>query len=135
ALTDYEVASELSFLLTGSTPDEELWSTASQGRFSTQQDYEREATRLLASQAAKDSLRTFLHQWLATDQLATISKDTSLYPLFSVSLAASMSSELDQFFDDVLWAGQGTLRELFSSDRSFADERLGSLYGVNGGSR
>jgi hypothetical protein len=135
ALTDYEVASELSFLLTGSAPDDELWSAAAQGRLSTQQDYEREAARLLASQAAKDSLRTFLHQWLATDQLATISKDTSLYPLFSVSLAASMSSELDRFFDDVLWAGQGTLRELFSSDRSFADERLGWLYGVNGGSR
>jgi hypothetical protein len=129
-LTDYEVASELSFLLTGSMPDEELWTAVQQGRFRTRQDHSREAARLLATGGAKASLRAFLHQWLATDQLATISKDTNVYPSFSPAISASMASELDQFFDAVLWAGDGSLRELFTSSKSFVDAKLAELYGV-----
>jgi hypothetical protein len=129
-LTDYEVASELSFLLTGSMPDDDLWAAVQGGAFSTLQDYDREATRLLATPSARDSLRAFLHQWLATDQLATVSKDPTIYPAFGPSMAASMATELNQFFDQVLWSGQGSLRELFSSNQSFADATLGKLYGV-----
>lgn len=129
-LTDYEVASELSFLLTGSSPDDELWNTVRAGSFKTSADYRREAERLLASSGARDTLRAFLHQWLATDRLAGLTKDLTAYPSFSPALAASMSSELDQFFDAVLWQGQGSLRELFTSSQSFADAGLGQLYGV-----
>jgi hypothetical protein len=111
-------------------PDDELWAAVQQGRFSTLDDHEREAARLLQTQGAKDSLRTFLHQWLATNQLATIGKDTSVYPSFNPAMAASMKSELDQFFDAVLWAGEGSLRELFSSNQSFADANLAALYGM-----
>ncbi|HXK17681.1 MAG TPA: DUF1592 domain-containing protein, partial [Polyangiaceae bacterium] len=129
-LTDYEVASELSFLLTGSSPDDALWSAVSLGHFQSSDDYLREATRLLASPGARDTLRAFLQQWLATDRLASLTKDAGVYPSFSAELATSMSTELDRFFDDVLWHGSGSLRELFTSSQSFVDPNLGQLYGV-----
>jgi hypothetical protein len=129
-LTDYEVASELSFLLTGSIPDATLWDAVAHGRFTTVADYQREARRLLASPAAKAAMRTFLHEWLATDRLAVVSKDPHFYPTFSPAMVASMSTELDDFFDDVLWSGRGSLRELFVSERSFVDATLAQLYGL-----
>ncbi|MBV9949548.1 MAG: DUF1595 domain-containing protein, partial [Myxococcales bacterium] len=42
-LTDYEVASELSFLLTGTIPDDALWTAIGAGRFRTADDRVREA--------------------------------------------------------------------------------------------
>lgn len=129
-LTDYEVASQLSFLLTGSMPDDPLWTAVTQGHFTTAADYHREAARLLLTPAARDTLRSFMHQWLATNRTATLSKDSGFYPGFSQTLADSMGSELDRFYDNVLWNGSGSLRELFTSNQSFVDENLGPLYGV-----
>jgi hypothetical protein len=129
-MTDYEVASELSFLLTSSIPDSELWAAVQQGRFDTIDDYARESARLLTKPGAKAALRAFLHQWLGTDLLGTLGKDATFYPSFDPSMAASMTSDLDQFFDSVLWTGTASLRELFTSNLSFADTQLGRLYGV-----
>ena len=132
-LTDYEVATELSFLLTGSLPDSGLWTAVAEGRFKTSADYRREAARLLATPAARANLRAFLHQWLATDRTATLSKDSSFYPDFNQGLADSMGQELDRFYDQVMWDGSGSLRELFTSNQGFVDDRLARLYGVPGG--
>jgi hypothetical protein len=127
-LTDYEVASELSFLLTGSLPDLQLWAAVEQGHFRSAADRQREAARLLASPSARDALRAFLHEWMGTYRLSDLSKDPKFYPTFNSTLAASMSGELDRFFDEVLWAQSGSLRELFTSNQSFVDQRLGQLY-------
>ena len=129
-LTDYEVASELSFLLTGSIPDLALWTAVADGRFTSVGDRRREASRLLETPGAKDALRAFMHQWLATDRLPTLTKDAHFYPTFAPAMAMSMSSELDLFYDDVLFSGVGSLGVLFTSNRSFADDALATLYGL-----
>jgi hypothetical protein len=126
-LTDYEVASELSFLLTGSMPDAPLFAAAANGTLKTTDDIRREATRLLATPQAKPAFRSFLNQWMATDQVRAVNKDATIYPSFSPALAASMASELDQFFDQVLWSGSGSIRELLTSTQSFVDSNLASL--------
>jgi hypothetical protein len=131
-LTAYELASELSFFLTGTMPDDELLAAAGQGRLGTAEDLRRQGARLLQTSSAKANLRQFFHQWLATNRLSTLTKDPTFYPVFDDALARSMASELDFFFDDVLWNRSGTLRELFTSNASFADEALGRLYGVAG---
>jgi uncharacterized protein DUF1592/uncharacterized protein DUF1588/uncharacterized protein DUF1595/uncharacterized protein DUF1587 len=130
-LTDYEVATELSFLLTGSMPDPTLFAAAASGMLKTTSDIRREATRLLATPQARPAFRAFLNQWMATDQVSTISKDATIYPNFNPALAASMAAELDQYFDQVLWSGTGSMRELLTSPRSFLDANLAtSIYNV-----
>ena len=129
-LSDWEMASQLSFMLTGSIPDDTLWSAVQAGRFHTAADRRREALRLLASPAAQATLHAFFHQWLGTERLALLTKDARYYPTFSPALAVSMSTELDGFFDLVLGAQGGSLRQLFTSDRSVVDRPLASLYGI-----
>jgi uncharacterized protein DUF1592/uncharacterized protein DUF1588/uncharacterized protein DUF1595/uncharacterized protein DUF1587 len=130
-MTDYEVASELSFLITGSMPDAELMAAAAGGTLHAESDFQREATRLLTSAGAKPALRSFLNQWMATDQVASLDKDPTVYPTFTPGVATSMAGELAQYFDQVLWTGTGSLRELFTSTQSFIDPTLAStIYGV-----
>lgn len=129
-LTDYEVATELSFLITGSMPDDALFAAVESGKLKTADDLRVQALRLMTSPAARPTFRAFVHEWLGTDQVASLYKDPAAYPSFSPAIAASMASELDSYFDDVLWTGPGSLRELFSSNRSFVDPTLAALYGV-----
>ncbi len=130
-LSDWEMASELSFLLTGSMPDDTLWAEVQAGAFDTEDDFRREALRLLEAPGARAAMRTFLHDWMGTNMLAGLSKDPAVYPSFNPQLAASMSGELDRLFDDVVWKGPGSLRELFTTSRGFADPTLAALYGVS----
>jgi hypothetical protein len=129
-LTPDEVATELSFLLTGTIPDAALLEAVAQGRFQSGDDYEREARRLLTTSGARGTLRAFLEQWLAIDRLPSLTKNLTFYPTFSPELGQSMAGELDRYFDEVLWSGSGSLRELFTSSASFVDPSLAALYGV-----
>jgi hypothetical protein len=67
---------------------------------------------------------------MGTDLLPIMAKDPTLYPSFSAAIATSMSAELDQLYDHVLWNGTGSLRELFTSEQSFVDLPLAAVYGV-----
>jgi hypothetical protein len=129
-LSPYEVASAISFLVTGSMPDAELLLAAASGRLTTPADYSREATRLLATPAARAALRAFIHEWLSTNTITGVAKDPTAYPDFTPELAASMAAELDAYFDDVLWTKGGSLRRLFTSTDGFVDDNLAPLYGV-----
>ncbi len=129
-LTDWEIASELSFLLTGSSPDDALWSAVAEGRFASESDRQREAARLLGTRGAKDALRAFMHAWLGTDRLVGLSKDPAAYPTFDATTAASMLGELDRTYDDALAAPDGSLRRLFTSSTSQVDDTLAGLYGL-----
>jgi hypothetical protein len=131
-LNDYELASELSFLVAGTMPDDDLLATAGQGRLHAPSELRRHAERLFQTDSAKANLREFFHQWLATTLLQDLTKDPLVYPMFNQALARSMATELDLFFDDVLWRRSGSLRELFTSQRSFADAAISSVYGIEG---
>jgi hypothetical protein len=127
-LTPYEVATELSFLLTGSTPDAALYNAAATGALQGPNDYAAQANRLLMLPSAKLAMRAFLDQWMATDQVTSQVKDANLYPSFSQQAATSMASELGQFYDQVLWGGTGSMRELFTSTQGFVDSNLSPIY-------
>jgi hypothetical protein len=135
-LTDYEVASELSFLVTGSMPDDELFAAAQNGKLHTVSDYLREFKRLIALPAGKAALRAFANEWLNTTWLASgaklvsSAKDPSIYPNWTPTLGASMAAELDQYFDQAFFAGTGSLRELFTSTQAFVDATLAPIYGA-----
>ena len=127
-LDDYELASEISFFLTGSAPDRELRKAAASGAF----DPREQALRLLATPAARVHLRWFFHQWLGTDRLALVKKDATLYPELDAALANDMTLEVDRILDAVVFDGSGTLAELFTTERTFATPRLAAIYAPTG---
>ena len=129
-LTPWEVATELSYLFTGTMPDAVLLDAARVGTLSTAAGIETHARRLLASDGARDSLRRFVRQWLDVDRLATVPKDATTFTDFSPAIRASMAGEFDRFVDATLLAPGARLPDLFRARFTFVDSALAGFYGL-----
>jgi Protein of unknown function (DUF1592)/Protein of unknown function (DUF1588)/Protein of unknown function (DUF1595)/Protein of unknown function (DUF1587)/Protein of unknown function (DUF1585) len=131
ALGPYELASELSYWLTDAPPDAALYDAAANGRLSSTDDLLAEATRLLETPQARQSLARFLDGWLRLDKLGSKAKDESLLPL-PAALRESMLQESRELFLNTFYEG-GTLADLFSARYTYVDQSLAQLYGLGGG--
>jgi hypothetical protein len=126
-LGPWEIASELSYFVTGGPPDGELRAAAASGEISASSVRRRQALRLLATPAGRAQWRTFLRQWLALDDIATTDKMPPY--VFTRDLASAMDDDVNAFFDEVL-SSSGSLEQLFTSNVAFVREPLTSVYGI-----
>jgi hypothetical protein len=131
ALTDYELASRLSFFLFSTAPDDELLDAAAAGELSAPGGMEAWAGRMMDDPRFDRTLESFARQWLLLDDLATMeARDPELYPEFDDALRASMYAETVTFFGHVVTEPGGTLRELLTAPYTFADQDVADVYGV-----
>jgi uncharacterized protein DUF1592/uncharacterized protein DUF1588/uncharacterized protein DUF1595/uncharacterized protein DUF1587/uncharacterized protein DUF1585/cellulose binding protein with CBM2 domain len=128
-LDAYELASELSYLLTGSLPDDELFAAADEGRLGTPEQLEAQARRLLQTPRARETLAHFVELWLQTQALPQTVKDAAAYPDFGEGVRAAMAQETRDFVTHVLEAG-GTFADLFTAEYTVASPALASFYGL-----
>ncbi len=129
-LTPWEVASELSYLFTGTMPDDALFAAAADGRLATPAGVEAQARRLLATPAAREGMRRFVRQWLEVDRVGTVPKDAAQFADFTPAVRASMSLEFDRYVDAVLAAPRVGLTELLSGAFIYVDPTLATFYGL-----
>jgi hypothetical protein len=135
-LAPHELASSLSYLITGQPPDEELMQVAATGGLETPEGREAQAWRLLQSgAAARTTVLRIVREWLGVDRIAETAKDTNVYPAFEM-LRPSMATEVEAFINEVVTASSGTVGELLGADWTVADSMLASqFYGVTGSGR
>jgi uncharacterized protein DUF1592/uncharacterized protein DUF1588/uncharacterized protein DUF1585/uncharacterized protein DUF1595/uncharacterized protein DUF1587 len=126
----YVLAARLSFFLIGSTPDEELMAAAEQGKLSSGADLTEQARRLLASEAATETIGQFHRQWLGVADLPTVDRDATKFPAFSAELAAAAYEETKAFSNYVLRQGDGKLSTLLTSNLAFPSGALFQVYGA-----
>jgi hypothetical protein len=119
-LSSYELATRLSFLLQGMTPDDALLTAAESGQLDTPSGLRTQAQRLLASDEGKQQLRRFHAQWLGYANLAG-SADAVLQAL--------LRAETDALVDRAS-TGAGDHRQLLLSDATFIDATLATHYGL-----
>ncbi|HYO72514.1 MAG TPA: DUF1592 domain-containing protein, partial [Archangium sp.] len=131
-LSDYEVASELSYLFWGSMPDEELFAKAKAGTLSKPELLPTEARRMLASARSRPMLDHFVSQWLDLGHINQAQKDAA-FEDFSPTIRAAMTAETTQLFDYVVRDSSGRLPELFTSDYTFATDALATFYRLPSG--
>jgi hypothetical protein len=131
ALTSYELAAELAFLLLDSIPDEPLWRAARDGSLSDPGVLAEQVDRLLGSPRVHDHLVDAVLDWLEIPAIFTAGKDPAKFPEMTPELRASMYGETRQFIAEVLWHNQASLRALLTSNESFIDARLAAVYGVH----
>lgn len=132
ALSGYEVASRLSYMLWNSTPDDALLDAAAEGELDTPEGIESHARRLLDDPRAADPIGDFHAQWLRMDRYPNITKDPDLYPGFDASTPASMRDETVAFFRHVILEQAGTYADLMTSRSTFVDARTAAIYGLPG---
>jgi hypothetical protein len=129
-LTDYEVATQLSYLFWGSMPDETLFAKARAGALRNAEQIDQEARRLLASPRSRPMLDHFVSQWLELELLGQAQKDTSAFSDFTPAIRTAMKAETLELFDHVVRTGSGRLPELFTSDYTFLSDTLAAFYRV-----
>jgi uncharacterized protein DUF1592/uncharacterized protein DUF1588/uncharacterized protein DUF1587/uncharacterized protein DUF1585/uncharacterized protein DUF1595 len=131
ALTPQEVASQLSLLLTGARPDDDLMRAADENRLSTRTDLTSAVVRLMATPRAKDQLQLLVKGWIDTGPVATAPKNPDTFPAFTPEVAAAMQEELDVFIDTKVAGGQGTFASLLSDTSAHIPAPLRAIYGAD----
>jgi hypothetical protein len=129
-LTPYELASALSFFLTDGPPDAPLLAAARAGTL-TADTLGAEVDRLLATQAARDWLRTMMETYFFFNGLPRVLAfaDTTKFPELDAQLLADMQTEARMFLDFTLW--NLALPDLLTSRTTFINSTLANvIYGV-----
>ncbi len=130
ALTDYELATRLSFLLWNAIPDQELLLAAEAGELSTDEGLEVQALRMLEDERAGQGLRNLLTELYTLYELDDLDKDPLVFTHASAELGPAAREETLLVAEQLLLDEDGDYRRLISQNRSFVDPRLAALYGI-----
>jgi hypothetical protein len=129
-LGPYEVASELSYMILGTMPDDELLRAADSGALGRPEDLERQARRLLADPRSAQTFGRFAKAWLGLGVLPNVVKDATMFPDFTDAVRVAMLEETTGFVDHVRRAGTGALPELFTATYGVPSPALATFYGA-----
>jgi hypothetical protein len=129
-LAPYELASRLSYFLTGSMPDAQLFAAAEANQLQTDAEVETQTRRMLELPRARAVVREFHHQWLELDALPSIAREATDLVADTSLFGKDWLASLDRFVDHVYWES-GNVAALFDSKRVYLNGRLGALYGAS----
>lgn len=129
-LTDYELASRLSYFLWATMPDDALLASAEAKKLSpTGPELDQEVDRLLADPKAQGFFESFAGQWLATRDAVRFVADAEKFPDYDDALRESLPQETNLFFKSLIEEKQ-PLSALVLAKYSFVNERLARHYGL-----
>jgi hypothetical protein len=128
-ISNFELASRLSFFLWSSLPDDQLLDLAERGRLTEPEVLEKEVRRLLKDRRSSALVSNFAAQWLQLRSLRAINPDQDVFPYFDENLREAFRQETELFFESLLREDRSIL-ELLSADYTFLNERLARHYGI-----
>ncbi len=128
--TSSEMATRLSYLLWGSTPDPRLLGVASASQLDTPEQVKAQAELMLQDARAHDVLRYFTSTLYGISGLDGLERSPELFPTYNPSLGPLFRRETEQFIDDVVWNGAGDFATLFNAPYTFVNGPLAAFYGI-----
>jgi hypothetical protein len=123
-LTDYEIASLLSFAITNEGPDAELLADAKAGLLRDPAIREDNVRRLMDRSAPM--WQRFFWQWLKMSTLESQGNETELDP----QLVAALEAEYNEYVNQVVVQGRGSLEDLLSTSHTWATPEVAAYYGA-----
>ena len=131
-VSDWELASRLSYFLWATMPDEELFELAEAGRLSDPVVLEKQVSRMLMDEKAVTLGDVFAAQWLGFHNVGTrIWLDPIDNPWCTDTLMAAMRDETSMFFMSLIKENL-PIRTLIDADFTYVNEELASiLYGID----
>jgi len=126
-ISEFALASRLSYFLWSSMPDDTLLSLAFKDQLSLNLDAQ--IDRMLADPKSDSLAKNFAGQWLETRNLKIVAPDPEHFPKFDAQLADSMRQETETFFSHILEKNLSVL-DFLTADYTFVDEVLASHYGI-----
>ena len=130
-VSDYELATRLSFFLWSRPPDEELLSVAASGRLHEPEQLRAQTVRMLGDPRNRALVDNFFSQWLDLRRLQSHQPDPDIFPEFDDALRQAMFDEANLILLEII-SEDRPLTWLIDSDHTFANARLAEHYGLSG---
>ena len=128
-ISDFELASRLSFFLWSSIPDEELIQLASSGRLHEDEVLRQQVRRMIADPRSEAFIRNFTGQWLNVRGMQASEPVVQLFPDFDSTLRDAFRREIELFFASIIEADRSLL-DMLTADHTFVNERLARHYDI-----
>lgn len=128
----FALANRLSFFLTSSMPDAQLFELAKSGKIKNDEVFREQVLRLLGDPRSRRFTDSFADQWLSLDTLGSMppdGKNPAFRDYYRGNLETAMLEETRLFFSHILNENR-SVREFINSDYSFVNRGLASLYGI-----
>jgi hypothetical protein len=119
ALSSYEIATRMAYLIWGTTPDDMLLADAATGILETAEGRRATAARMLADPKARGQMRRFHSMWLG---YRTIPHDATL--------VTALNQETGALIDRVVFDEPQPYLNIFTSNETYVDDFLASHYGL-----
>lgn len=130
-ISDYDLASRLSFFLWGTIPDDRLMTLARHNQLSEKTIFNTEVKRMLADPKAAALTTRFVAQWLRLQDLDKVHPDAFFFPDFDQQTTDAMATETEMFFGDLM-KNDRNIFDMYTADYTFVNERLARHYGIPG---
>ncbi len=130
-VSDWELASRLSYMFWSSMPDDELRRLATEGRLHEPAVMAAQTRRMLKDAKVRSFATEFACQWLDIRGFDIHNeKSEQVFPQFA-ALRGPMYEESVRFFVD-LFGRDGSLLDVLDADHTFVNEALAKHYGIPG---
>lgn len=129
-LSDYELATRLSYFLWASIPDEELRQSADQGKLANDEELKQQALRLIAKRGThlQDSMEHFMGSWLGTADLGRSKKvDRQRHAWIDDPDVAALRNQPVYTMESILQENDSLL-SLIDADWTFLNDELARVY-------
>lgn len=130
-LSDWELASRLSYFLWSSQPDKMLLQAAAEGRLTDPRELAAQARRMLRDPKARRLATEFFGQWFGFyrfDQYQGV--DTGRFTEFTDELKSAMYDEAISLFDHMIREDR-SIQDILFADHTFLNHPLARHYGID----
>ena len=130
-ISEFELASRLSYFLWSSMPDEELLRAAERNTLRKPGVLEAQVRRMLADPKSQALVQDFGGQWLQIRGLESVKPDPIRFERWDEYLRLSMRRETELFFQHIVKEDRPVL-DFLDADYTFLNDRLAHHYGIPG---
>ncbi|MCM2370003.1 DUF1592 domain-containing protein [Aporhodopirellula aestuarii] len=130
-VSEYELATRISYFLWSSMPDDELLLLAYRDQLRDRTKLFDKVGRMILDARASRFVENFAAQWLQLRNLDNVSPDTRIYRGFDDEIRQAMRTETLMFFSEVMKKSM-PIPTLLDADFSYMNEPLAKFYGIDG---
>jgi len=130
-VSDYELASRLSYFLWSSMPDTELMRLAGQNQLRKPGVLQAQVRRMLSDEKSRSLVENFAGQWLQFKNIDVMKPDGEKFADFDEALRYSMRRESELFIENIV-RQDGSVLDFLDANYTFLNERLARFYGIPG---
>lgn len=130
-VSDFELATRLSYFLWSTSPDDKLLSLAWKNQLRQPGVLAAQVKRMIADPRSHAFVENFAGQWLTLRKLDTFQPNEAMFPQWNDEIRELARQETYAFFEGVMREDMSVLR-LLDADFTYLNDRLAKFYGIPG---